>query len=216
MMRNMKLAAVASFAVVASSGCATKGYVNRTVNTTVTSAVETERSARVAGDSSNARDIAAIRTDLAALRNDLTALRTEYGARITAMEDQVKFDMPVHFGFDDAVVRDQDRAALERFAKVAQKYYPGAKITVEGFADPAGTTRYNLQLSKRRADAVRDYLVQQGLNDGLLASIGYGESRQVKPGAAKDAPGAELNRRVVFVVEASDVGSVTAMAAQNP
>ncbi|AHG91354.1 OmpA/MotB domain protein [Gemmatirosa kalamazoonensis] len=219
MMRNMKLAAVASFAVVASSGCATKGYVNRSVNT----AAEQERMARIAGDSSSARDIAGVRTDVAtlrtnleSLRSDLTALRTEFGARITAMEDQVKFDMPVHFGFDDAMVRDQDHAALERFAKVAQKYYPGAKITVEGFADPAGTPRYNLQLSKRRADAVRDYLVQQGLNDGLLASIGYGESRQVRPGAAKDAPGAELNRRVVFVVEASDVGSVTAMAAQNP
>jgi peptidoglycan-associated lipoprotein len=219
MMRNAKLVAVALFGVVASSGCATKGYVNRSVNT----AVEQERLARVAGDSSSARDIAgvrsdvaSVRTDLASLRTDLNALRTEFGARITAMEDQVKFDMPVHFGFNDSAVRDTDRAALERFAKVAQKYYPGAKITVEGFADPAGTTRYNMQLSKRRADAVRDYLVQQGLNDGLLASIGYGEARQVKPGAAKDAPGAELNRRVVFVVEASDVGTVTAMAAQNP
>jgi peptidoglycan-associated lipoprotein len=131
------------------------------------------------------------------------------------MEDQVKFDMPVHFGFNEAAVRDTDRAALDRFAKVAQKYYPGAKITVEGFADPAGTTRYNLTLSKKRADAVRDYLVQQGLNDALLSSVGYGKARQVRPGAAKDAPGAELNRRVTFVVEATDIGSVTAMAAQT-
>ena len=200
---------------VLSTGCATKGYVNRTVNNTVTAAVETERTARTAADEAQSRDIAALRTDLASLRNDLTTLRTEFGARITAMEDQVKFDMPVHFGFDDAAVRDQDRPALERFAKVAQKYYPGAKITVEGFADPAGSNRYNVALSKKRADAVKDYLVQQGLNDGMLASVGYGESRQVKPGASHDAAGAELNRRVTFVVEASDVGTVTAMAAQT-
>jgi peptidoglycan-associated lipoprotein len=218
MMRNAKLVAVALFAV-ASTGCATKGYVNRTVNT----AAETERLARLSGDSANARDVAgvrtevaSIRTDLASLRSDLQALRTEFGTRITAMEDQVKFTMPVHFGFDDAAVREQDRAALERFAKVAQKYYPGSKITVEGFADPAGSSRYNMVLSKRRADAVRDFLVQQGLNDGLLASVGYGEARQVRPGATKDTPGAELNRRVVFVVEATDVGTVTAMAAQDP
>jgi peptidoglycan-associated lipoprotein len=199
---------------VLSTGCATKGYVNRTVNSTVTTAVEAERTARTAADEAQTRDIAALRTDLASLRNDLTTLRTEFGARITAMEDQVKFDMPVHFGFDDAAVRDQDRPALERFAKVAQKYYPGAKITVEGFADPAGSTSYNLALSKRRADAVRDFLVQQGMTDQLLASIGYGESRLVKAGATKDDTGAELNRRVVFVVEALDIGTVTAMATQ--
>ena len=58
--------------------------------------------------------------------------------------------------------------------------------------------------------------MQQGLNDALLASVGYGKARQVRPGAAKDAPGAELNRRVVFVVEATDVGTITAMANQTP
>ncbi|MBV9880973.1 MAG: OmpA family protein [Gemmatirosa sp.] len=219
MMRNAKLMTLGLVGAVMSTGCATKGYVNRTVTQQVT----TERVARMGADSATANDISGlrtdvngIRTDLASLRTDLQTLRTEFGARITAMEDQVKFDMPVHFGFDDAAVRDQDRPALEKFAKVAQKYYPGAKITVEGFADPAGTTSYNLALSKRRANSVRDLLVQQGLNDGLLASIGYGESRQVKPGASHDAAGAELNRRVVFVVEAMDVGSVTAMAAANP
>ena len=189
MIRNATLAAVGLFTVVATTGCATKGYVNRRVDG-VNAALAAERTERSGVDSAQGRDIAAVRTDLQSLRTDLQALRTEFGSRITAMEDQVKFDMPVHFGFDDAAVRDQDRAALERFAKVAQKYYPGAKITVEGFADPAGSAGYNMQLSKKRADAVRDYLVQQGLNDGLLASVGYGESRQVRPGAAKDAPGA--------------------------
>ena len=215
MKRNATLTiAIGALAAVFSTGCATKGYVNRNV-TAVRVQVDSERVARTAGDEANGRDIAAIRTDLASLRTDLQTLRTEFGARITAMEDQVKFDMPVHFGFDDAAVRDQDRPALEKFAKVAQKYYPGAKITVEGFADPAGSTSYNMQLSKRRADAVREYLVSQGMTDGLVGSIGYGESRQVKPGASHDANGAELNRRVTFVVEASDVGSVTAMAYQQ-
>jgi peptidoglycan-associated lipoprotein len=217
MMRNAtSTIAIGVLGAVLSTGCATKGYVNRNV-TAVRAEVDSERVARTAADEGQTRDIAALRTDLASLRNDLQGLRTEFGARITAMEDQVKFDMPVHFGFDDATVREQDRAALDRFAKVATKYYPGAKITVEGFADPAGSTNYNLTLSKRRADAVRDYLLTQGLTDQLLGSVGYGESRQVKPGASHDASGAELNRRVTFVVEAADVGSVTAMAyQQNP
>lgn len=190
--------------------CATKGYVNRTVDRGVAG----ERLARETADSALTRDVGTLRTDLQALRTELQTLRTEFGARITAMEDQVKFSFPVHFAFDDATVRPEDQAALERFAQVAQKYYAGAQITVEGFADPAGSTRYNLALSQRRADAVREFLVGKGLQDGLVQSVGYGEARQVRRGAAGSAPGAELNRRVVFVVESPNAGTVTTAAAR--
>lgn len=204
MLRAARTIALASAAAVAMTACATKGYVNRTVGA--------ERTERVASDSTQARDIAALRTDLTALRTDLTSLRTEFGARITAMEDQVKFAFPVHFAYDDAQVRPEDQAALDRFASVLQKYYGGAQVTVEGFADPAGSSDYNLSLSRRRADAVKGYLVGKGLSDETLKTVGYGEARQVRRGAAGTAPGAELNRRVVFVVETPGAGTVTAMA----
>src|SRR5438105_7948398 len=159
--RNMKanLRTIGMIALGTSvlGACATKGFVR--------TAVRDERAARIAGDSANARDIngvrsdvATLRTDVASLRNDLTALRTEFGAKITAMEDGLKFAFPVNFAYDDATVREADHAALARFAGVAQKYYNGSVITVEGFADPAGSQRYNLDLSKRRADAVAAYL----------------------------------------------------------
>jgi peptidoglycan-associated lipoprotein len=207
-MRTFRVLALGVASAASLSACATKGYVNKKVD----QFVGIERVARESADSAQVRDIAALRTDLTALRNDLQTLRTEFGARITAMEDQVKFTMPVHFAFDDASVRQEDQQALQRFAQVANKYYNGAAITVEGFADPAGSTRYNAQLSKRRADSVRDFLVAQGLNDGLLKTVGMGESRQVRPGAAKDAEGAELNRRVVFVIESPGVGAATTAA----
>jgi peptidoglycan-associated lipoprotein len=207
-MRTFRVLVLGVAGAASLSACATKGYVNKKVD----QFVGIERVARESADSAQVRDIAALRTDLTALRNDLQTLRTEFGARITAMEDQVKFTMPVHFAFDDASVRQEDQQALQRFAQVANKYYNGAAITVEGFADPAGSTRYNAQLSKRRADSVRDFLVAQGLNDGLLKTVGMGESRQVRPGAAKDAEGAELNRRVVFVIESPGVGAATTAA----
>jgi peptidoglycan-associated lipoprotein len=219
MIRNATLAAVGVFTVVATTGCATKGYVNRKVD----QFVGMEASQRAATDSAHARDIAAhgteitsLRTDLQSLRTDLAALRTEFGARITAMEDQVKFAFPVHFGFDDAAVREQDQQMLDRFSGVVQKYYPGARVTVEGFADPAGSARYNLALSQRRANSVRDYLSGKGMNGEAIKAVGYGEARLVRPGAARDEPGAELNRRVVFVIEATEAGTVTAMAQQTP
>ena len=141
-------------ATLGTSACATKGYVNRKVD----QFVGAERVAREGADSTQNRDIATLRTDLTALRTELQAMRTEFGARITAAEDQVKFALPVHFAFNADEVRPADQAALDRFARVVTKFYGGASVTVEGFADPAGTPRYNLDLSRRCVARVRDYL----------------------------------------------------------
>lgn len=215
-MQKIRFAAMTVLAVSTLSACATKGFVRKGLDEQ-RMALSTERSQRMAGDDSLRTkidtEVGALRTDLNALRNDLGALRNEFGARITAMENQVKFAMPVHFGFDDAAVRQQDEAALERFAQVASNYYKGANITIEGFADPAGSAAYNLRLSRERADAVRDFLVSKGLDGATLRTVGYGKTRLVKPGAKGDEAGAELNRRVVFVVETpAGMGTATVSA----
>ena len=187
-------------------GCATKGFVRDEVAATrayADSAVVAERNARIAADN----DLSA---RIASLRSDLDSLRTVYGARITAMEDGLRFAMPVTFAFDDATVRSADRPLLERFARVAQRHYPNSTITIEGFADPAGSTQYNLALSRERAENVREALQALGLTGSGLRTVGYGESRLVRPGAASSDPGAQLNRRVVFVIE--DAGSEAAIA----
>jgi peptidoglycan-associated lipoprotein len=178
-------------------------------------ALATERTERVAVDSATQQDVAALRSDqqslrgeLQALRTDLQSLRNDFGAKIAVVETGMQFALPVNFDFDQAVVRDRDRAALGRFAQVAQRYYQGSLITVEGFADPAGTIQYNLELSRRRAEAVKSYLVAQGIPGQLLKTIGYGKTRFVVPGAARYQAGAESNRRVVFVVESKGQVSV--------
>ena len=183
--------------------CVTNGKFKREM-TAVRGEIAAERTARTSADS-------ALRADIAALRNELQAMRTEFGAKITAMEDGLKFALPVNFAFDDATVREQDQAALQRFARIAQKYYGGSHITVEGFADPAGSARYNLALSQRRAESVRAFLESQGLSGTPLRAVGYGETRLVAPGAERDAPGAEQNRRVVFAIETN--GQVARMTA---
>jgi peptidoglycan-associated lipoprotein len=187
--------------------CATKGFVRQEVGVvrdTLSAQIATERSERQQGDEQ-------LRSDIAALRTELQAMRTEFGAKITALEDGMKFAFPVNFAFDDATVRAQDQQALDRFAAVAQKYYPNATITVEGFADPAGPTAYNRALSERRAESVKSYLVAKGMNDMALRTVGYGETRQVNAGAERDDAGAEANRRVVFVVEGVGSSAVAAV-----
>lgn len=202
---NIRNLSAALLGVSVMTACVTKTTFRREMNDR-RNELNGEVSARTAADSSLSAEIAALRTDL-------SGLRTEFGARITAMEEGIKFAFPVNFAFDDATVREQDQVALDRFAQVAQKYYGGAVITVEGFADPAGSPRYNLELSRRRAESVRAYLVSKGMTDAQLKAIGYGESRQVVPGAERDATGAELNRRVVFVVETKGDSTATNMTA---
>lgn len=167
-----------------------------------------ERSERMAGDSATNGQVASVRADLAALRGSLDSMRSDFNAKITQVAEGMKFDMPVTFAFNDATIRDDDHAALDRFAGVVRKYYGGSKLTVEGFADPAGTRHYNVVLSQRRADAVRDYLAQRGLDVAMIKTVGYGKTRLLNPKASKDAPGAEDNRRVVFVIETKSDGQM--------
>jgi peptidoglycan-associated lipoprotein len=179
--------------LVVSAGCATKSQLRRGL-AEQSAAPEAERGERIAGDSRLAGDIAGLRTEL-------DGLKREFGTRITMLEDGMHFVVPVHFAFDRAAVTTDAQPVLNRFSDVVTKYYPGAKITVAGFADPAGTAEYNRRLSQQRADAVRRYLVQRGVPGTQLSIVGYGEDRQVVPGASGAENGAELNRRVVFVVE---------------
>ena len=202
---SIRTLTVCTVGMLTLSACATRGALRR--------GLENERIARVAADSAQQADIATLRIDVASLRSDLTSLRTEFGAKIAEVAQGLQFALPVHFGYDNATVRQADVAALDRFTSVAAKYYPGAKITVEGFADPAGSSQYNLALSQRRADAVRDYITNRGLDPSLVSTVGYGESRLVLANASRDMPGAELNRRVVFVIETPGEARAATVAA---
>jgi len=203
--QSIRTTGVALAGVVLLSACVRTGTFKREMAAT-RAQIAQERAERAAADSAFVRDIAA-------LRQDLQTLRTEFDTKITVLETGMRFAMPVNFGYDDATVRDADRAALDRFAAVVAKHYPGSTITVEGFADPAGPTRYNQALSLRRAEAVRGYLAGQGLAADRVRPVGYGETRLVVPGAARDEPGAERNRRVVFVIEDHGTGASAPVAA---
>ena len=199
-MRRQIVAAAALLAVTAVAGCVTPKQLRRSMAEQRT-ALDAERRERILADSQYAAELGAVSRDVTTLRSDLQSLRSEYGAKIAAMENGVKVTFPVNFAFDDATVRSTDQPAVERFAEVAQKHFTGAVITVEGFADPAGTQEYNLALSRRRAEAVRSMLVDHGLGAAQVRTVGYGKARLVVPGAWGDEPGAEQNRRVVFVIE---------------
>jgi OOP family OmpA-OmpF porin len=93
-------------------------------------------------------------------------------------------------------------AQLERLGKLASALREvgivGARI--EGNTDSTGTEQYNLNLSRRRADAVKSALVGGGMGDDAIEVVGLGESNPLESNAT--AEGRQENRRVVIVIEA--------------
>ncbi len=95
---------------------------------------------------------------------------------------------------------DLKAGALGNLSKLVAflKEYPDRTIAIEGHTDSVGSSESNLQLSQRRADAVRDYLMQQGIGVARLASTGKGEGLPI---AGNDfASGRQMNRRVEVVI----------------
>ncbi|MGL5112982.1 MAG: OmpA family protein [Flavobacterium sp.] len=82
---------------------------------------------------------------------------------------------------------------LDELTKILNKY-EGARLTIEGHADSVGAADFNLTLSQKRADAVKQYLIGKGIDSSRLTSIGYGESQPIA--SNKTALGRAKNRRV--------------------
>lgn len=83
---------------------------------------------------------------------------------------------PVFYDFDSTDLNASGQAALNENAEL-MKRYPSWVVTVEGHCDERGTTEYNLHLGERRAEAVRKYLVNLGMDRKLIKAVSYGEER---------------------------------------
>jgi outer membrane protein OmpA-like peptidoglycan-associated protein len=140
---------------------------------------------------------------ISTLESELGALRSEFGATVERMESAVRFNAPVHFGFDEYELKPEARPLLDRFAQVMQNYYADAIVTVEGFTDTAGSQEYNRRLGMQRAEAVKAYLAERGIPQDRMRAVSYGEAsnRQVVPGARGPGEDGWQNRRVALVVD---------------
>jgi outer membrane protein OmpA-like peptidoglycan-associated protein len=103
--------------------------------------------------------------------------------------------------------------AREKLAKVAGVLlaYPGLTVEVHGYTDNVGGEELNQTLSQKRADAVRDYLLQQGISPSSLTTRGFGEANPV---ASNDTSiGRQLNRRVELVLSGEVIGAAVGPSA---
>jgi OOP family OmpA-OmpF porin len=115
----------------------------------------------------------------------------------------VSIQLDVKFDFDKSVVKHEYRSEVEK-AAVFLNNHPGSTAVVKGYTDSKGSDEYNLKLSDRRANAVRDYLVKEfNVAPTRVTAEGHGEA---DPIATNDTEaGRALNRRVVGVFSGTDV-----------
>lgn len=152
-------------------------------------------------DAAQQSQIDGLSGEMAQLKAELQARFARYDKAIEEMAGRIRVDSGAHFAYDSAELREEDKAALDDFARVIREKHPGSLVTAEGFTDAAGSADYNRNLAQRRADAVRDYLVAQGLSAERVRAVAYGEAsnRQVVKGAWGDK--GQPNRRVALVVD---------------
>jgi OOP family OmpA-OmpF porin len=116
--------------------------------------------------------------------------------KVELKKDKIEIHEKVQFALDKSEILPVSFGLLDEVAKVIQENPHVQKVSIEGHASDEGDDKYNLTLSKARAEAVRLYLVSKGVAADRLNSTGFGET---KPLVANDTPEArEKNRRVEF------------------
>jgi outer membrane protein OmpA-like peptidoglycan-associated protein len=109
----------------------------------------------------------------------------------------------VLFDFGKYNLRPEAREKLARLSGIVLGH-PGLNLAVEGYTDNVGTDEINMTLSQKRAEAVRSYLLEQGLADANVTAQGFGKS---SPVADNSTPaGSQKNRRVEIVVSGEVIG----------
>ena len=106
------------------------------------------------------------------------------------------FDKPINFKVNSDEI--QDTKDIQQVARALKKY-PNANVRVAGYTDSIGEADYNLDLSKRRAKAVADELIKQGVPADHVSFVGFGENNPIATN--KTAAGRAQNRRVELEIK---------------
>lgn len=125
------------------------------------------------------------------------------GAKVERVDEGIKveFNEKILFAFSKFDIGDSAKINLNKLVAALNKY-PNTNIEIQGHTDSRGTDEYNMGLSVRRANAVRDYLESQGIAANRMTTKGFGESA---PAYTNDTPeGMAQNRRVEFLITANE------------
>jgi OOP family OmpA-OmpF porin len=115
-----------------------------------------------------------------------------------------KMTLRVLFDYNKATLTKSDIVELEKAIDFVKKY-PGSRIILEGHTDNIGLDKYNLELSQKRAEAVRQHLIQAGaVAEAHILATGFGQTKPIAPNKTKEGTdnpeGRAQNRRVEIII----------------
>ena len=155
-----------------------------------------EARARAAEASKSAENANAVRERLRGQLNSVLATSETARGLIVNMSD-VLFDTGKYS------LKPDTKISLAKVSGILQAY-PGLKLQVEGYTDSVGSDQMNQKLSENRADAVRQFLISQGVQQNNITSTGYGKNNPVADNST--SKGRAQNRRVQLVVSGDAIG----------
>lgn len=92
---------------------------------------------------------------------------------VDSLNNKIKLTSPVYFDYNSSEIRKESFEILEKVLAIARNSV--YQMDILGFADTKGTCEYNLKLSQQRADAIKKYLIEQGIDEKRLNAVGKGE-----------------------------------------
>ena len=164
----------------------------------------TQAAARAALGSAKILDIVGIERGIESKTRGIESVLKDLGAKVTAQEIRIELAADVLFDFDKHDLRLEAIPSLEKVAEVLRSR-AGSPVTIEGHTDGKGTDAYNLLLSEKRAQAVREWLVKDGgATAARITTKGWGKAKPIvsnrKPDGSDDPEGRKKNRRVEITV----------------
>ncbi len=118
--------------------------------------------------------------------------------KVVVTEKKLDLTEKVYFDTGKATIKPASFPLLDEVAQALKDHGEVKKVRIEGHTDSTGSAKLNTTLSRKRAQAVRAYLVEKGVAAGRLDAKGYGPSKPVADN--KTAEGREKNRRVEFMI----------------
>ncbi len=131
--------------------------------------------------------------------------RKELQLKETEKAVTMKLEGDVVFDFGKAEINSKAEQILDKVGTVISQF-PEGKVLIEGHTDSKGSRKANLELSNRRAQAVKDWLVRKkGIAESIITTGGFGETKPIapntKPDGSDNPQGRQQNRRVEITVE---------------
>ncbi len=118
--------------------------------------------------------------------------------RVAVTKERLELKEKVYFDTGEATIKPVSYSLLDEVAATLKAHDELKRTEIEGHTDSQGEAAFNKQLSQRRAEAVREYLMKKGVDGGRLGATGYGAEKPVAPNDTEQ--GREANRRVEFKI----------------